>query len=244
MSEIIGDANSVGLAVPPQPLQANPQTPVTPSQTSNTSATSSAALVVPTAMSIQGGQATCKQTFNVLVTMTNVGNARSGQGTVTVQNIDRGKGQVTFTGYGNYPALDPGANIVVSVPVLLKKYLGSAQELRASNNGQQISLQYNLNKGACKDGKPAPKPSKQSSGVKLKNCVVTLNPDSQFYDKPRGTSLGTLPNGEYIADRGLTIKRKHWFRIQLAPGDKNSRVWIRDSSRASKTPECQFYNRG
>jgi hypothetical protein len=90
------------------------------------------------------GTPTCGVVFNVSVNVANTGNAVSSPGTVTLQDVNVGTGEVTFTGYGSYPAINPGANYVVVIPAQTTVYYNQQHDLRAYVGSQSVSTSYVL----------------------------------------------------------------------------------------------------
>jgi hypothetical protein len=107
------------------------------------------ALATVNALEIQDPNPTCGRPFAVHVNVTNQSGAASLPGTVTLQNIHRGTGAVNYTGYQNYPVIDPGGNFVVVFQVLVNSYVSEGQELVASTNGSTFSTKYDIRRGNC-----------------------------------------------------------------------------------------------
>ena len=107
------------------------------------------ALATVNALEIQDPNPTCGRPFTVHVNVTNQSGATSLPGTVTLQNTHRGTGSVDYTGYQNYPPIDPGGNYVVVFEVIVNQYVSEGQELVASTNGSSFSTKYDINRGSC-----------------------------------------------------------------------------------------------
>jgi hypothetical protein len=107
------------------------------------------ALATVNALEIQDPNPTCGRPFTVQVNVTNQSGAVSLPGTVTLQNIHRGTGSVNYTGYQNYPPMDPGGNYVVVFQVVVSSYVSEGQELVATTNGSSYSTKYDINRGDC-----------------------------------------------------------------------------------------------
>jgi predicted secreted protein len=134
-----GDLSGVPSVAPPDPLPP----PANASITLNGIATE--------------GTPTCGVTFNTQVNVANIGNAASAAGTVTLQDVNVRTGAVTFTGYGNYPSINPSSDYVVVIPVTTTTYFNEQHELRAYVGSQSISTSYTLAQGNCGVA-PVPEP--------------------------------------------------------------------------------------
>jgi hypothetical protein len=175
--------------------------------------------------------------------MANVGNAQSPGGTVTVQDIHVDSGTVTWTGYGNYPALNPGQNYVVVIPATITTYVGNKHELRAINNGQQQTTRYTLGNGSCGAPPPTPtatpkppKPPKPTGTVSFApgECAFTIKDGTKYYDTPQGTKLGTLNSGGYGTLLGDRVNGKRWYQINIG-----QLVWVREQDIVRLPTACR-----
>ncbi len=119
-----------------------------------------ASLAVVNGMEIKDPNPTCGVPFTVHINVANQSGLSSQPGTVTLQNIHRGSGNVNFTGFQNYPDQPPGGNYVVVFQVVVNSYVSSGQQLIASTNGSTFSLKYDINRGNCsKSTSSTPPPS-------------------------------------------------------------------------------------
>jgi predicted secreted protein len=214
-----GDLGGVPAVAPPAPLPP----PATANITLNGIAIS--------------GAPTCGVTFNVNVNVANTGNAASSPGTVTLQDVNLGTGEITFTGYGNYPAINPGSNYVVTIPVMTTVYYNQQHELRAYVGSQTVTTQYTLAQGSCGVAPtPAPQPprtiqvndSNNGQTVNLKVgdvLVVTLNADlsagyswSLSADTLAALQLTSGPTTLSDASVPGAPQRQQWTFTAVAPG--------------------------
>ncbi len=91
----------------------------------------------------------CGKTFTVHVNVTNQSDVSASPGTVTLQNVHRGSGNITYTGFENYPSIPPGGNYIVPFRVKMNIYQSRGQELRASTNGSTFTTKYDIRQGNC-----------------------------------------------------------------------------------------------
>jgi hypothetical protein len=196
---------------------------------------------VPTGIGIQNNiTPQCGQNFNVEINMANTGSAQSPAGAVTLQDVQVDSGAVTFTGYGNYPALNPGQNYVVVIGANITTYVGNKHELRAINNGQQQSVRYTLGTGSCgappPQPTPTPKPPKPTGVVTFSSgqCSFTVKDGAKYYDAPQGTKLGTIGSGGYGAYLGDRVNGKRWFQINIG-----QMVWVREQDIVRLPTACR-----
>jgi hypothetical protein len=141
------------------------------------------ALATVNALEIQDPNPTCGRPFAVHVNVTNQSGAASLPGTVTLQNIHRGTGSTNYTGYQNYPVIDPGGNFVVVFQVLVNSYVSEGQELVASTNGSTFSTKYDIKRGGC---------SKTSSSAVYSHSLQVSH-SQKCMDVPGGSSNAVTP---------------------------------------------------
>jgi len=143
---------------------------VTPLRISNTSVFTATPRVIratwtPTAMktslllngiALKPASPTCGSAFSVTVNVNNPTSGTTAAGTVYVQDVHLSSGTVTTTGSGNVPALNPGANYVVTVPLTVMLYYNEVHQIRANIAGAQITANYTLAQGTCNVSTPTP----------------------------------------------------------------------------------------
>lgn len=241
-----GDTSSVPIVTPPTPMPtpppAPPAPPAPPDPPAGPTAVPGSGLTVPTGIGTQyNATPQCGQTFNVEINMANIGNAQAAAGTVTLQDIHVDSGTVTFTGYGNYPALDPGQNYVVVISANVTAYVGNNHELRAINNGQQQTTRYTLGVGSCGSPPPAtptptPNPPKPTGVVTFSDgqCAFTVKDGTKYYDTPQGNKLGTINSGGYGAYLGDRVNGKRWYQINIG-----QMVWVREQDIVHLPTSCR-----
>jgi hypothetical protein len=180
----------------------------------------------------------------VEVNVNNVGGSPAGGGTVTLQDVRVDNGVVTFTGYGNYPALNPGQNYVVTIPATITAYQGNKHELRASNNGQTQKLRYTLGNGSCggpPPQQPTPTPTPNQSGniynFAVGQCTFALKTNVKYFDHPNGQRLGETSSGGYTAVQGQRVNDTRWYMIEV----NGQYVWIRDRDAVKLQKSCRVF---
>ncbi|MBZ0291193.1 MAG: SH3 domain-containing protein [Anaerolineae bacterium] len=214
-----GDFSGVGRTQPPAPLTP----PARPVQLPDMAPVGQVSGVIPNGMAIEGNNATCNRNFNVQINVANTGNTVSPAGTVTLQDVNIRTGEITFTGYGNYPSLNPGANFVVVIAARTAIYFNEDHELRAYSNGRQFSLRYQLQQGDCGQSTPPPQQNQQaqrrfSSG----ECTIVVTDIGEVYRRPEGEVVFILDPGSYPAVQVKRVGGLNWYQITFA--DANS--WI------------------
>lgn len=208
-----GDFGGVPLVTPPTPLP--PPVVVPPQQPPTNTA-------IPTGMAIEGGTAVCNQQFNVQINIGNVGSVNSAAGTITLQDVNVRTGEVTFTGYGNYPLITPGGNFVVVIPVNTSVYFNEQHELRAFSNGRQFTIRYTLGQGNCNTAAIPVPPATTQRTFSPGECNVSVNQQGEIYDRPNGSVLSTLATGVYSALQVQAVGGINWYQIAL----ENNAPWI------------------
>lgn len=206
-----GDFSTVGRSQPPAPLPP----PVRPVQLPDMIPVGQVSGVVPNGMAIEGGNATCNRTFNVQINVGNTGSTVSPEGTITLQDVNIRTGEVTFTGYGNYPGLNPGANFVVVIPAQTSVYYNEDHELRAFTNGHQFNTRYRLNQGDCgrSSAPQPPAPTQRTFGPG--ECSLQTS-QGEVYDRPEGEVTFVLDPGTYPAVQVTRVGGLNWYEISFA----------------------------
>lgn len=208
-----GDFAGVSVARPPEPLPPPVVIPPAPQPVATT---------IPTGMSIEGGRAVCAQQFNVLINMGNIGNTTATAGTITLQDVNVRTGDVTFTGYSNYPSVNPGGNFVVVIPVNTSVYYNEQHELRAFSNGRQFTIRYNLEQGNCNVTSAPQPPSSNQRTFADGECNVSVNQQGEVYDRPGGEYLSVLAAGVYPALKVQQLGGTNWYQLAL----ENNAPWV------------------
>lgn len=217
-----GDINSLPLNTPPRPLPGSPPSTPTPDVRAD---------VIVNGLAIEGRDATCLQDFNVRVNVYNRGSGVSNPGTVAVQDIHVASGTIAASAYGSYPALNPGTNYTVVVPLNVSVFINETHELRAQSGDSRVSINYVLRQGDCLQPAPTtPPPTTPPSSRDFApgECVVIPRPNAIYSSVPGGPPVAGLivDPGEKeavcvreVAGSGL------WWYIQLNE-DAMSRYWI------------------
>lgn len=223
-----GDFSAVPIMNPPAPLP--PQAPQAPQPQQP----SLAVFAVPTGMAIDGGRAVCNQQFNVQVNVANPNTAASLAGTVTLQDVNVRTGEVTFTGYGNYPVINPGGNFVIAIPASTGVYYNEEHELRAFTNGRQFNLRYTLEQGNCNVTQLPSPPAATQRTFGPGECRVVLTREGEFSTSVGGQMSSLVLPGTYEASQVQQAGGALWYQVSYAdaPG------WLPAPNIASYEGNC------
>jgi hypothetical protein len=211
-----GDFSGVGRTQPPAPLP-----PPAAVNLPSMAPVGQVSGVVPNGMAIEGGSATCGRNFNVQVNVANTSGVVSPSGTITLQDVNIRTGEVTFTGYGNYPSLNPGANFVVVIPAQTSVYYNEDHELRAYTNGRQFNIRYSLQQGSCGQVAAPQLPAPTQRSFNPGECSVQTS-QGELYDRPDGVVVFVLDPGVYPAIQVVRTGGLNWYEIRFA----DSSSWI------------------
>ena len=91
----------------------------------------------------------CGSVFTVAVNVNNPSNGTTAAGTVYVQDVDLTSKTVTVTATANLPALNPGANYVLSIPLTVVTYYNQPHQVQVTVAGSQIVANYTLAQAQC-----------------------------------------------------------------------------------------------
>src|SRR5260221_8572255 len=127
-------------------------------------------------IALNPGTPSCGETFNVVLNVTNTGNGRSDATTAFVQDVHLASGAVITSGAGFVPALDPGGNITVSVPLVVTAFYSEAHQIRANLGDSQITTSYVLAQGQC-NVPPTPAPTSTHTPVPPTHTPVPPAPN-------------------------------------------------------------------
>jgi uncharacterized protein YgiM (DUF1202 family) len=207
-----GDLSAVPVVNPPAPL-APPvvQQPIAPIGV----VSSSSAFV--NGIGVQGSPV-CNQPFNVQINVTNPSGSAASSGTIALQDVNVGSGTVTFSGSANYPAINPGGNFVVVIPVTTSVYYNEQHELRAYTNGQQFSTRYTLAQGNCGISQPVqpqqPAPTQRSFAVG--ECAL-VTAYAELSTRPDGeVTFVVQDGGTFNAVQVQQVGGANWYEINYA----------------------------
>ena len=226
----IRDLSTVASVAPPAPLPPPP-----PPTTGGP--------VAPTGMSISTGSVVCLQPFTINVVMTNQGNGESPPGTVTVQDVRVADGQVTWTGYGTFPSLNPGQTYNAQVNATITTFVNELHELRAFNDGQNNSFQYMLQPGSCPGGSPPPPPppSDKTKRFGEAECRVTPKAGASMYDQPHGNRIGKFDGSRLDVYEAKRINGKVFYEVFVPTGTgAPAPVWVKEQDVSSIKNACRF----
>ena len=218
-----GDFSAVGRTQPPAPLAV----PVVVQPPPVVVASSQSSAVIPNGLAIEGDRATCNRDFNVQVNLSNSGSSITPEGTITLQDVNISTGEVTFTGYGNYPGLNPGANFVVVIPVRTSVYYNQDHELRAFSNGRQVSKRYVLEQGDCGRSSNG-SDNRDDHGRSQRDfsgnqCEIEITDNGEVYFSPEGGEVAEiLEPGVYVASQGMRVGGRNWYELFMF--DRS--VWV------------------
>lgn len=213
VTAVTGDTSSLPRVQPPAPLAPQPPTAAPLS-------------VIPNGIAIEGGRATCGQNFNVQINVNNTGNVASQPGSVSLQDVNVRTGEITFSTFGSYPALNPGANYVVVIPMLVAVYPAERHELRAYAGGQTLSMRYTPAQGNCQPTVvPIPPERTITRDFAPGECFVTFPDNTPAYNTPFGLIVAYLSAATKESRRGRVIDNSSaWYRLHY-PDLGN--VWVR-----------------
>ena len=246
VATVEGNTANVPDVAPPTP-QAGPPAPPPVAPTAPAPSP-----VIPNGVAPQGSPQ-CAELFNVEINLANEGSTQSLPGTVTLQDIHVDDGAVTYTGYGNYPALDPGANYVVTIGMVSSAYPNTNHELIASNDGQQASMRYTLGPGTCGDPAPTPtaqpappnppSPPKPSSSVDYQpgQCTITTKGNTPYYEYPLGQLQGTIGDETFDAVKGEKVNGDRWYMVFLHQDSPDAPVWVREQDIKNLPSKCKKF---
>lgn len=207
-----GDFKDVPIVTPPAPLPAPPVIQQLPVLLGN---------VIPTGMAIEGGNATCGVTYNVQINVNNTGSTQSATGSVLVQDVNVRTGEITATGSGAFPVIEPGQDWVVVIPMRTSVYFNEEHELRAYVNGRQFTIRYNLQPGGCTVATHLSEtPLTGSRNFNERECSLVLNLATNAWDKPNQNVVSSLDSATYTANKLRTEAGVRWYRIT----DRN--LWL------------------
>ncbi|MGQ9910353.1 MAG: hypothetical protein ACUVS2_16120 [Candidatus Flexifilum sp.] len=208
---IVGDTSGLPFVAPPAPLPP----PAAPN-------------VVLNGIAIRGGSATCGVPFEVEINVANAGTAVADGATVTVQDINIRTGEITATAYGTFPALNPGGNFVVVVPLTTSVYFNEAHEVRASLGSETVRTQYTLQQGNCGVQPPPPPPPTAVPPPPIYNfrpnqCFIVLTSPWPAFEAPYGQLLTQLAARAWEATGVQYVNGEAWYSV--APPDLTT-VWL------------------
>jgi hypothetical protein len=213
---VLGDTASLPFVAPPAPLPPPPTAPPT-------------SPIVLNGLAIDGGTLTCGVTGIVRVNVHNPGNTASNAGTVTVQSVALRTGAVTGTNTGTFPAINPGGNFVVLVPMTITTFFNEQQQLRATSGGQQLTLDFVLAQGNCgvqPTQPPQPTTPPSSKTFTRGECRLDIVPNATLFVSPMGPVAGTIgPDGGTRDARAVALVAGDlWY--ELFP-DRDMGYWVR-----------------
>jgi hypothetical protein len=212
----LGDVASLPRVAPPAPLPPPPTArPTSP--------------IVLNGLAIDGGTLTCNVTGIVRVNVHNPGNTQSNAGTVTVQSVHLRTGSVTGTNSASFPAIAPGGNFVVLVPMTITTFFNEEQQLRASSGGQTLTLNFVLQQGNCgaqPTQPPQPTTPPSSKTFQRGECRLDIVPNATLFVSPMGPVYGQVgPEGTSRDARAVALVAGDiWY--ELFP-DRDNGPWVR-----------------
>lgn len=105
--------------------------------------------VVLNGIALNPASPVCGQTYSVQVNINNPTTTNTAPGTVTVQDINVRTGDITASGTGNFPAIAPGQNSVVTIQLTTTQFYNETHQVRAFVGTSQIAATYALQQGTC-----------------------------------------------------------------------------------------------
>ncbi|MCC6611923.1 MAG: hypothetical protein IT320_00515 [Anaerolineae bacterium] len=222
-----GDVSTLPVANPPAPLPAPIRVqPIAPIGVVGSSA-------IPNGIAVQGN-AVCNQTFNVQINLANTSGNVAQAGSVTLQDVNVGTGTITFTGSANYPAINPGGNFVVAIPVTTSTYYNEQHELRAYSNGQQVTTRYTLGQGNCN---PAPQPARPAGTGRSfapGECTLVINTAELSATIDGEVTFLLQDAGNYPALQVQPAGGVNWYEISFA----DAPAWLPSPNVAAYQGNC------
>ncbi len=142
---------------------------------------------------IQDPNPTCGIPFTVYVNVANQSGQGSQPGTVSLQNIHRGTGNVNYTASQGYPNMPVDGNYVVVFQVLVNSYVSDGQQLNGSTNGSTFSLKYDIERGNC----PKTPSSDVSGNTPASGHMLQVQHSGKCMDVPGGSQNSVTPIQQY-----------------------------------------------
>lgn len=148
-----GDIGSLPRVLPPPP-------PPTATPTFTPTPVSQSDLII-TSITLSGANQICNETFNVNVTVQNVGSTSSNSsGTISVQDVHIASGSITETTVGGFPILNPGESFTSNIPITVDTYyadqhritvvVDSLNQIVETNEANNFgAVEYRLRRGSC-----------------------------------------------------------------------------------------------
>jgi hypothetical protein len=225
---ISGDVSNLPRVLPPAPLA---PTSVPPAGTTVTNA-------IPNGIAIEGNNPVCGQVFNAHINIANTGNAISQAGSVSLQDVHARTGGVAFTNSGTFPALNPGSNFVVVIPVVVSVYAKDQHELRAYAGGRTISVRYILAQGNCvPHAGPPDAPVDATRDFPPNQCFMVFPGNTPAYNAPFGSIISYLGAATKESRQGRFVNNSAWYRVNyLDLGD----VWVRRTGPVTAQGDCSI----
>jgi hypothetical protein len=122
------------------------------------------------------GAPVCGSAFTVSVNVNNPGNGTTSAGTVYIQDVDLTSKTVTATATGDVPALAPGANYVIVVPLTVMTYYNQQHQVQVTMAGSQITATYTLAQGQCNIGTIVPTITPANTSAPVVTMAPTVVP--------------------------------------------------------------------
>ena len=119
---------------------------------------------------------TCGAAFTVSVNVNNPGNGTTSAGTVYIQDVDLTSKIVTATATGDIPALAPGANYVIVVPLTVMTYYNQQHQVQVTMAASQITATYTLAQGQCNLGTIVPTITPANTSAPVVTMAPTVAP--------------------------------------------------------------------
>jgi len=118
----------------------------------------------------------CGAVFTVSVNVNNPGNGTTSAGAVYIQDVDLTSKTVTATATGDVPALAPGANYVIVVPLTVMTYYNQQHQIQVTMAASQITATYTLAQGQCNLGTILPTITPANTSAPVVTMVPTVVP--------------------------------------------------------------------
>jgi hypothetical protein len=233
-----GDTSTLPTETPPDPrpvtiVQQPVQQPLQPGQATVITSTQA----FPDGISIDGGNARCNETFNVHINITNPSDTVVSQGgQVSLQDVNIRTGEITATGYGTFPNLNPRANYVVVIPIHTAVYYSEAHELRARAGGHDVRLSYTLDRGNCDQPSNNHNNNNNNNNSTSLDCRLTSSTGSfEGYDSPgAGEVSAVIQGGQITGEERRNSGGLVWYRVTYL----DTQLWVPKANYISTSGNC------
>ena len=177
-----GDFSTVPVVTPPPSLPI-----ITP--------TATAGLVV-NGIALAPAAPVCGQSFNISINVNNPGTTASASDKVYVEDASQASTTGTTSATAAIPAINPGGNFVVVVPLTISTNYNTVHQIRATVDGSQITTTYTLAQGSCNLASATPSSAATAvppttAPTSVPPTVIPVSPTVAPTVPPTITAIGT-----------------------------------------------------